>query len=184
MRRSFLQLAQRPCPARLLAAPSSLTCASRSAKSSPSSSPSSLVNRAQLLLEVELALVLEQRAANVVVDLSLEPQQLAFAAEQHLDEHLQQLLERLGLEQLLSQLEPDRHVRRDAQRLPLFGLGALDDPTISGGMRRWRLDVLLERVHHPPAQRLGLGSSSAPGPRRRSGAATRAHERSADGCSA
>ena len=39
------------------------------------------VNRLELLLEVELALILEQRAAHVVVDLSLETQQLDLARE-------------------------------------------------------------------------------------------------------
>src|SRR5687767_9747342 len=81
---------------------------------------------AQLLLQVELALVLEHRTAHIVVDLALEPQQLDLTREQ-LAQHLQQLAESVGFEQRLAQLESHRDVRRDAERLTLSGLRALDD---------------------------------------------------------
>ena len=39
------------------------------------------MNGLELFLQVELALILEQSAANVIVDLALELQQLAFARQ-------------------------------------------------------------------------------------------------------
>src|SRR6185436_10243359 len=63
-----------------------------------------LVDDPQLLLEIELALVLEHRPAHVVIDLSLETQQLDFAGEE-LGEHLEQASQRVGLEQRLTELE-------------------------------------------------------------------------------
>ena len=84
------------------------------------------VDYPQLLLQVELALVLEHRSANVVVDLPLEPQQLDLA-RQKLAQHLQQVPQRVGFEQRLPELEPNGNVRRHAECLPLRGIGALDD---------------------------------------------------------
>ena len=48
-------------------------------------------------------------------------------------------------------------MRRDAERLPLHGFGALDYRDDLGGDAPVEADVLLERVHHPPAQRFSLG---------------------------
>src|SRR4029078_11765593 len=113
------------------------------------------VDYAQLLLEVELALVLEHRAANVVVDLPLQSQQLDFPG-QELTEHLQQMPQRLCLEQRLTQLEPNRDVCSDSERLSLDGVGALDDRDDLPRDATVESDVLLERVHHAATQRFGL----------------------------
>ena len=69
--------------------PSPRSAAARSSPSSPSSLPELAMDRLELLLEVELALVLEQRAAHVVVDLSLELEQIDLA-RQHVRQRAQQ----------------------------------------------------------------------------------------------
>ena len=60
--------------------------------------PQLLMNDAELLLQVELALILEHRAAHIVVDLSLEAQQLDFSRQQ-LGQHLQQASQGVHFEQ-------------------------------------------------------------------------------------
>jgi len=131
------------------------------------------VNYAQLLLEVELALVLEHRPTNIIVDLPLESEELDFRRE-HLAEHLQQLPKRLGLQQRLSQLEPHRDVRSNSKSLPLRGLGTLDDRDDLRRNAAVEADVLLERVHHPPAQCLRLGCILSARPLEREGRRGRA----------
>ena len=68
-----------------------LTCASSSREIVAVFFAELAVDRAQLLLEVELALILEHCAANVVIDLPLEAQQLDLAGEQ-LAEQIEQIL--------------------------------------------------------------------------------------------
>jgi hypothetical protein len=113
------------------------------------------VDYAQLLLQVELTLVLEHRAANIVVDLPFQSEQVDFTG-QELTEHFQQMAQRLCLEQRLAELEPHRDVRGDSECLPLRGVGALDDRDDLCRDAPVKSDVFLERVHHPAAQCLRL----------------------------
>jgi hypothetical protein len=75
------------------------------------------VNGLQLLLQVELALVLEERTAHVVVDLTLQAQQLDLAA-QHSVERLEYRGPVGDLEQALTPVEPRAKVRRHPEHLP------------------------------------------------------------------
>ncbi len=114
-----------------------------------------LVNRAKLLLQVELALILEQRSANVVIDFSFETQQLALAAER-VCQRLEKILELSRFEQLLSELELDSQMRRDAPCLTLFRLCALNE---SDDLRRnapVKRDIFLEQREHAISERTGF----------------------------
>ena len=75
------------------------------------------MNRLELLLKIELALVLEERATHVVVDLSLELEQVDLARER-LAECAEQGSEVHGLEQPLAAVETRAEMRRDTERLP------------------------------------------------------------------
>ncbi len=83
--------------------------------------PELAVNRPQLLVQVELALVLKDRAFDVVLDLPLEPQQLELGGKK-----LRDAREELGpcgrLEQALPVLEADEQVRRHGERTLVSGL--------------------------------------------------------------
>ena len=113
------------------------------------------MNYPQLLLQVELALVLEHRAANIVVDLPLQPQQVDLARKE-LAQHLDQMSESVGFEERLAELEPDGNVGSDAECLALSGVRALDDRDDFRRNPPVEAHVFFERVHHPPAERLGL----------------------------
>jgi hypothetical protein len=113
------------------------------------------VDYAKLLLEVELALVLEHCATNIVIDLPFEAQQLDLARKQ-LAQEIEQLSERAGLEKGLSELEPHGDVRRDSERLSLSGVSALDDRDDLGRNAPVETDVFLERVHYAAADGFGL----------------------------
>ncbi len=76
------------------------------------------MNYAKLFLEIELALILEHRPTNVVVDLPLEAEQLDLS-RQELAEHLQQMPQCVCLEQRLPELESHGNVGRHAECLPL-----------------------------------------------------------------
>ena len=105
------------------------------------------VNRLELFLEIELALILEERSANFLVELSLEAQQLDFA-RQHLAHRVEKLRDVWRLEQRLPRLQADREVRRDSVRLALDGVGALherDDFVRNATVQR---DVFLEQREH------------------------------------
>ena len=64
----------------------------------------------------------------------------------------------------MAQLEPDGDVGRDAERLSLGRVGALDDRDDLGRDAPVKADVLLERVHHAPAQRFRLRNVLRTGP--------------------
>src|SRR5438105_5302386 len=116
-----------------------------------------LVNDAQLLLQVELALILEHRAAYVVVDLPLQAQQLDLTRQQ-LGEHLQQASQRIRFQQRLTELEPNRHVSSYTKSLSLGGVGALNDGDYFSGDTAVETYILLEGVENASAERLRLGS--------------------------
>ena len=123
------------------------------------------VNRLQLLLEVELALILEERAAHVVVDLALEPQQLDLAAR----------AARRAIEQVLgsvgdssSALARPRGARARcaaiAERLPLVGVSALwTTATHLGRNAPVQADVFLEERDHARRASASIRSRRRPG---------------------
>jgi hypothetical protein len=82
------------------------------------------VNCLELLLQVELALVLEQRAAHFLVELALEAEQLDLA-RQYLAQSLEQLRHRGRFEQRLASLHANREVGGNAVRLPRHRVRAL-----------------------------------------------------------
>ena len=101
------------------------------------------VNGLELFLEIELALILNERSSNLVVELSLEPEHLDFGAD-HVVKLAEEIRESLRLEQALSDVVPDRDVRGDAVGLALRRFRRLNhvhdlarDPAMQG-------DVLLE----------------------------------------
>src|ERR1700737_1138986 len=114
------------------------------------------MNYAQLLLEIELALILEHRSTHVVVDLALEAEQLDLSG-QDLAQHLQQMPQRGGFQQRLAQLESHSNVGCHAECLPLRRFSALDDRNDLRRNAAVEADVLLERVEDPSTKRLGLG---------------------------
>ena len=113
------------------------------------------MDRLELLLQIELALVLEQRAAHVVVDLPLELEQVDLARER-LAERAEQGGEVADRQQPLPPIEPRAEVRRDAERLPRRRVRALNQrdelrrkPPMNG-------DVLLEQRERAAQVRLGV----------------------------
>ena len=101
------------------------------------------MDRAQLLLQVELALILEQGTTHVVLDLPLESQQLQLRRERHrelLEEHVQ----RWRIEQPLAHVELHVQVRRHQAGLLLMRLGAADQAHDLVGQPAMQGDVLLE----------------------------------------
>ena len=111
------------------------------------------VDRLELLLQVELALVLEERAAHLLVELSLETKQFGFARQQ-----LAQRVEQRGnvrrLEQRLPDLDANGEVRRDAVRLSPDRVRALDERHDFVGNAPVERDVLLEEREHAARQHL------------------------------
>ena len=84
------------------------------------------MNRLQLLLQIELALVLEERAPHLVIDLSLQAQELALGA-QHFRQHAKQREQRGRLEQGLTSLHAHAQVRGNTEGLPRRAVGSLDE---------------------------------------------------------
>src|SRR6266516_4364417 len=84
------------------------------------------MNRLELLLQVELALILEERAAHLVVYLALESQQLDFRSQQ-LGEHAKQREQGGRLQQRLTSLDAHAQVRGDAECLSRRAVGALNE---------------------------------------------------------
>ncbi len=116
------------------------------------------VDRLELLVQVELALVLEQRAAHFLVELSLEAKQFGFAHQQ-----LVQGVEQRGnvgcLEQRLPDLDANREVRRDAVGLAPDRIRALYERDDFVGNAPMERDVLLEEREYAARQyleRLGV----------------------------
>jgi hypothetical protein len=72
-----------------------------------------------MLLQIELALILEQCAADVVVDFPLETQQLVLRAE-CAGERFKKLLQRPRFENLLAHIELHDDVSGNAPGLSLF----------------------------------------------------------------
>ena len=104
------------------------------------------MNGAQLFLEIKLALILEQRAAHIVLDLAFEAQQLHFACECH-RELIVQHAERRRVKQSLPDLKLDAKMRRDQPCLLFvtFGTGYEAHHFIrKSTMQR---DVFLKRRH-------------------------------------
>ena len=102
------------------------------------------VNGPELLLQVELALVLEEGPAHVVLDLPLEAQQLRLTGRE-LGECVKEVHQAWHLEQRLSRFMPHGEVRGDAAPLPFGARGALHQ---RGDLRRKTAvlgDVLLEQ---------------------------------------
>ena len=129
-------------------------------------------DRAELLLQVELALILEQRSPHVLVDLALQSQELDLGTEQ-----LCQCLPELGksgrLQQLLPDLVLDRQVRGDGDRAALVGLDRLDESGCLVGDAAVERDVLLE-----PRQHLAdYGRAIVVGRHARLGSQSRCHRR-------
>src|SRR5579862_3071803 len=87
--------------------------------------PELAIDGPQLLLQVELALVLEERPAHVVVDLPLQPQELDLGAEDA-NERGPELVGRRGIEQRLLGVVPEDEVRGDRHRPPLIRLDRLN----------------------------------------------------------
>jgi hypothetical protein len=106
--------------------------------------PQLAVDRLELLLQIELALVLEQRATHVVVDLSLELEQVDLARER-VGERAEQGGQLVDREQRLPPVEPRPEVRGDAERLSRRRLGALNDRHELRGKPPMQRDVLLEQ---------------------------------------
>ena len=82
------------------------------------------MDRAQLLLQVELALVLEQRPAHIVLDLAFEAEQFRLARGQF-RERAEQVHQAGRLEQRLARLMAQGEVRGDAAALPFEAAGRL-----------------------------------------------------------
>ena len=110
--------------------------------------PQLAVDRLELLLQVELALVAIERPAHVVVDLALQTEQVRLGGDQLL-ERLEQVDQRGRLEQPLPHLVPHREVSGDRARHPLFRGRGLGQRRHLGGDPALQADVLLE-----PGQRL------------------------------
>src|SRR5689334_19569787 len=102
------------------------------------------MNRLELFLEIELALILEERPSHFLVELSLESQKLDLAAE-HLAERVEKLRKRRCLEERLPCLDAHRKVRRDAVCLTLDGIGALNDRDHLVRNSPMECDVFLEQ---------------------------------------
>ena len=114
------------------------------------------VNRLQLLLEIELALVLDERPADLVVELSFEAQHLDFGAD-HVVQLAEEIGQRVSLEQALPRLVSDRQMRGDAVRLAFRRIGRLNhrhDLARNAAMER---DVFLEVGHRAPGNRANVG---------------------------
>src|SRR4051812_13170883 len=82
------------------------------------------VNRLQLLLEVELALILDERSTDFVIELALETQDLDLGAD-HVVELAEEIGQRFSLEKALARLMTDHEVGGDAVRLSLWRIGRL-----------------------------------------------------------
>ncbi len=105
------------------------------------------MDRLELLVQVELALVLEERAAHFLVELSLEAEQFGFAHEE-LIEGVEQRWNVRRLEKCLADLDTNGEVRRDPVRLSPDRVGALyerHDLVRDAPVER---DVLLEEGEH------------------------------------
>ena len=127
------------------------------------------MNRLQLFLEIELALILEERAAHLVVELALEAEQLDLA-RQHLAERVEELREGRRLEQRLSRLDAHGEMRRDPVGLALDGFRALNDGNDLVRNSAVERDVLLEEREHSTRH----ARSGSPDHRARSAALRRA----------
>ena len=115
------------------------------------------MDRLELLLQVELALVLEERAAHVVVDLALEPEQIDLAREQ-VAERAQQGGELVDREQPLTPVQPRADVRGNPEGLARRRLRALDERDELAGQPPMQRDVLLEQRQGAPQQHLVVGA--------------------------
>jgi len=102
------------------------------------------VDRLELFLEIELALILKQRAAHILVDLPFQLEQIDLARE-HVAERAKESRELVDGQQRLPSIEPHAEVRRDPERLPRRRLGALDDRHQLGREPPVQRDVLLEQ---------------------------------------
>ena len=120
--------------------------------------PELLVDRLELLLQVELALALHERPAHVFLDLPLQPEELDLRAEE-LAELRPELGEGRHLEQALPHLGPHREVGRHGERLPRLVVGALHHRDHLVGDAPVERDVLLEEredaAHHGLRLRAG-----------------------------
>ena len=104
------------------------------------------MNRAQLLLQVELTLILEQRAAHIILDLAFEAQQLDLAGQRH-RQLIEQHAQRLRLEQALADFEFHAEVRGHQARLLFRRFRAADQTHHFIRQSAVQRDVFLERRH-------------------------------------
>ena len=111
------------------------------------------MDRLQLLVQVELALVLEKRAAHLLVELSLEAEQFGFAHEK-LVQRVEQCGDVRRLEKRLADLDANGEVRRDTVRLPADRVSALYQRHDFVGNAAVERDVLLEQREHAARQHL------------------------------
>ena len=110
------------------------------------------VDRLELLLEVELALILEEGAANLSLDLALQTQNLDLGIER-VRELREERADVRGLEVFLALVEPHEHVRGDCERLLLSRLRTLHERDDLRGEPAVQRDVLLEERHDAPRHR-------------------------------
>src|SRR4051812_34801259 len=113
------------------------------------------MNRLELLLEIELALVLEEGAAYLVFDLPLETKQIDLRAK-NVGELPKEVVQRSGLEQPLARLQLRRDMGRDAVRLTSRGLRSLHEPHDLRRDATMQPNVLLEEADDAPPERLEL----------------------------
>ena len=116
------------------------------------------MNRLELLLQIELALILEERAANLPLDLALETQDLDLGGER-VREMREERADVRGLQIFLPLLESHEHVRGDRERLLLARLRPLHERHHFGGQAAMQRDVLLEERDDAPRHRALVGAA-------------------------
>ena len=100
----------------------------------------------QLFLQKKLALVLEQRTAHLVVDLSFQLEQLEFTAQQ-LHQSIAQDIQGGRFQQALAMLDGNVQMRRNAEREALLVIQPLQQPHDFRGKAALQSRILFEQRH-------------------------------------